>query len=92
MNYIITRANPDELYHFGVKGMKWGARKYQNSDGTLTDIVKNKVSKEYRKYINKTRNDINKGYSKRYYKAYNEAANEMNNGKIEQYNKEYDKN
>ena len=83
MNYIITRANPDELYHFGVKGMKWGVRKYQNSDGTLTDIGKNKVSKEYRKYINKTRNDINKGYSKRYYKAYNEAANEMNNGKIE---------
>lgn len=89
MNYIITRTNQEELYHFGVKGMKWGVRKYQNSDGTLTDIGKNKVSKEYRKYINKTRDDINKRYSKRYYKAYNEAANEMNNGKIEQYNKEY---
>ena len=32
-NYVITNG---ELRHWGIKGMKWGKRRYQNKDGSLT--------------------------------------------------------
>lgn len=30
----------DELYHHGIKGQKWGTRRYQNPDGSLTEAGK----------------------------------------------------
>lgn len=32
----IRHPYPNELYHHGIKGQKWGVRRYQNPDGSLT--------------------------------------------------------
>jgi hypothetical protein len=39
-----------ELYHFGVLGMKWGVRKYQNADGTLTSAGKERYGGKIQNY------------------------------------------
>lgn len=36
----------DELYHHGVKGMRWGVRRYQKKDGSLTRAGKRRLYKE----------------------------------------------
>lgn len=37
-----------ELKHYGIKGMKWGVRRYQNSDGTLTTEGEKRYSRDKR--------------------------------------------
>ena len=38
MTTSFTDWNPNELYHYGTRGMKWGQRRYQNPDGSLTAL------------------------------------------------------
>ena len=38
----------NELYHHGIKGQRWGVRRYQNPDGSYTPEGRNRRNKEDR--------------------------------------------
>ena len=47
-----------ELYHHGIKGQKWGVRRFQNTDGSLTAAGKKRYSKSEREEIENNINNL----------------------------------
>lgn len=54
MNYyigLVPFASEPYLAHYGVKGMKWGVRRYQNPDGTFTKAGKARYAHLYKNTV-----------------------------------------
>ena len=80
---MVYVSNETYLEHHGIKGQKWGVRRYQNSDGTLTAAGKRRrtkeVYKEYKKLTNTIQDNIYSDSKKvgNYYKTGKETSGEI---------------
>lgn len=99
MNYYIGKLQVTPyLEHFGIQGQKWGVRRYQNPDGSLTEEGKARYgygslskNSDYNdpKQLARAQKGWQKAYGERFIDNYNYSANKMNYGIIERFNKKW---
>lgn len=68
MNYFGNEYYSDYISHHGILGQKWGIRRYQNKDGSLTEAGKKRINKTYSSKVSKNseRQKASDNYDKKF--------------------------
>lgn len=80
---IETKNNEEVLEHHGIRGQKWGVRRFQNKDGSLKPAGEKRYGgdsdvKSAKKSAKAEYKAAKKEYNKSFNKAYNTSANLLN--------------
>lgn len=67
----------DSIQHHGIIGQKWGVRRYQNEDGTLTAAGKARLEKKDERWAKKKSDKITETAQRKSAKELNRYANEL---------------
>lgn len=67
----------DSIQHHGIKGMKWGVRRFQNKDGALTAAGRARLEKKDEKWAQKKSDKIKETAQRKSAKELNRYANEL---------------
>lgn len=94
--YVGQLVSSNTLEHHGILGMKWGIRRYQYEDGTLTPAGKKRYAKQlekakdrYKKAMIGLQTEQIRARQRIYVDSYNKTVGEYNDHKTDEYNEKH---
>ena len=84
-----VECNYNSLYHHGIKNQKWGVRRFQNEDGSLTPAGRERYLKEASFNAQAADKAFTKNQTDLFVQAHNKAAAQMRGAYTDYYNEKW---